>query len=315
MKKAAPVFVGIDVSAAHLDVAVLPGGETWRIAYDVEGMADVVARLVALAPERVVLEATGGLDWEITAELSAAALPVCVVNPRQVRDYARARGILAKTDRIDSLVIAGFAEAVKPEVRPLPDTEMRALRALVSRRRQLVQMIAAEKKRRKRAPRRIQERIDTHIRWLEQEIDDLEKDIERAVHSSPAWRAKDQLLRSVPGVGQVLAATVLAELPELGQASDKEIAALVGVAPFSQDSGKRRGKRTCRGGRAKVRWALYMAAVAARRCNPVIRAFFERLIAAGKGTKQALIACARKLLEILSAMLRSNQPWRSAPVS
>jgi len=302
-------FVGIDVAGGHLDVAVLPGGTAWRVTHDLSGLEELAARLASLGPALVVLEATGGLEIDVAAALAAAQVPVRVVNPRHVRDFARSTGKLAKTDAIDAAVLAHFAQAIQPEVRPLLDAEARVLDALVSRRRQLVEMLVAEQARRRRVPPELVMRIDRHIAWLQQELNDTGKDLHRLIQSNARWRHQDQIMRSVPGVGPVLSSTLLADLPELGSISNKEVAALVGVAPFNQDSGKRSGPRKCWGGRRQVRKVLYMATVAALRCNDIIRAFYQRLTTAGKNRKPALIACMRKLLEILNSMVRSDTLW------
>ncbi len=312
-KAPAPTFVGIDVSKRRLDIHARPSGESFAFGYDDEGVTALIERLVALAPALVVLEATGGLEVRLAAALAAAGLPVAVVNPRQVRAFARAMGRLAKTDRLDAAVIARFAEAVRPPVRPLPDEATRRLGALVARRRQLLEMLVAERNRRHAADPALQERIDAHLRWLEEALAELERDLDGAVRGSPIWQAKEELLRSVPGVGPVSARTLLAELPELGCLTRRQAAALVGVAPFSRDSGKMRGRRTVWGGRAALRACLYMAAVAAARgSNPVIAGFYKRLRLAGKPAKLALTACMRKLVVVLNAMLRTDTAWKPA---
>jgi transposase len=303
------VFVGIDVAKAHLDVAIRPSGESWRTANEPAAIAELVERLGALAPAIVVLEATGGFEWAPAAALGAAGLPVVVVNPRQVRDFARATGKLAKTDRLDAQVLAHFADAIRPEPRALPDDTSRMLAALVARRRQLVEMLTTERNRRQTAPAALQFELDEHIAWLEQRLQRLDRDLEQRIRQSPLWRAKDDLLRSVKGVGPVLSATLLIELPELGTLNRKRIAALVGVAPFARDSGTLQGKRTCWGGRTAVRAALYMGALVASRHNPVLRRLYERLVRAGKPKKLAIVACMHKLLLILNAVLRNQTPW------
>jgi transposase len=304
------VWIGIDVAKAQLDVAVRPGDEAWSASNDEAGIAGVVERLRALGPELVVLEATGGLELAVVGALAAAGLAVAVVNPRQVRDFAKATGQLAKTDRLDARVLAHFGEAVKPEPRRVPEEQAQALSAQLARRRQVVEMLTAEKNRRGRAAGRVRERITAHIEWLQQELQDLEQDLGRALRASAIWREQDELLRSVPGVGPVLAVTLLADLPELGTLDRKQIAALVGVAPLNRDSGTLRGKRSVWGGRARVRAVLYMGALVATRRNPVIRAFYARLLAAGKPKKLALTACMHKLLLILNAVLKQRQAWR-----
>jgi transposase len=309
----APTFVGIDVSKHRLDVHLRPSGERFVIDYDEEGVAALIERLVALAPALVVLEATGGLEVRLAAALAGAGLPVAVVNPRQVRAFALATGRLAKTDRLDAATIARFAEAVRPPVRPLPDEATRRLGALVARRRQLLEMLTAERNRRYAADPALHERIDSHLHWLEEALAEIEQDLDEAVRGSSIWRAKEELIRSVPGIGRVSARTLLAELPELGSLTRRQAAALVGVAPFSRDSGKMRGRRAVGGGRARLRACLYMAAVAAARgSNPVIAGFYKRLRLAGKPAKLALTACMRKLVVTLNAMLRTNTAWKQA---
>lgn len=308
---AMPCFVGLDVAQATLDVALQPGGERWSVPNDEAGIAELVQRLRPLAPSLVVCEATGGFERAGIAALAAAGLPVVVANPRQVRDFARATGQLAKTDQLDALALARFAERVRPTPRPLPDEAARLLDALLTRRRQLVEMLTAEKNRLGFAPRPVQAGIRRHIRWLERQLDDVTRDLADFIEQSPLWRAKDDLLQSVPGVGPIVSYTLLGELPELGTLTHKQIAALVGVAPLARDSGTLRRKRLIWGGRASVRTALYLAALCGRRWNPALRIFYERLRAAGKPTKVALIACARKLLTILNAMVRHNTRWHS----
>jgi transposase len=305
------VFVGIDVSKAQLDVALRPTAERWVAANDETGIGTVVERLRAVQPALVVLEATGGLEVVVTTALAAAGLPVVVVNPRQVRDFAKATGQLAKTDALDAQVLAQFAEAVRPTPRPLPDACTQELQALLVRRRQLVQMLTAEKNRLGSAPRGVRTHIQAHITWLERHLARLDDDLAQAIHSSPVWREKDRLLQSAPGVGPVLATTLLASLPELGTLNRKQIAALVGVAPLNRDSGTLRGKRTIWGGRAQVRAALYMATLVATRWNVVIQEFYHRLCHAGKAPKVALTACMRKLLTMLNAMLKQGTPWNA----
>jgi transposase len=302
--------VGIDVSKGLLDVAVLPEGESWSATNDEEGITQVVKRLKSLRPRLVVLEATGGMETALVGAAATARLPVVVVNPRQVRDFAKSVGALAKTDAIDARVLARFAEAVRPEVRPLKDKEASQLSALIARRRQLVEMLTSEKNRLGSALEAIHPSIEEHIEWLEQRLTDINGKLRKAIKKSPVWRAKEQLLRTAPGVGAVLSATLVAGLPELGALNRKRIAALVGVAPFNRDSGKYRGKRCIWGGRGSVRAVLYMATLAATRFNPVIRAFYLRLCAAGKEKKVALTACMRKLLTILNAMVKTGTPWQ-----
>ena len=309
------IRVGIDVAKDRLDVAQRPGTEGWRVNNDQGGIAELVARLRALRPALVVLEATGGIELPLVGALAAAGLPVVVVNPRQVREFARATGRLAKTDAIDAQVLAQFAEAVRPALRPLPDAATQELSSLVTRRRQVIEMLTAEKNRLRTTAPAVRDHIKGHILWLERSLSDLDRELEQAIHSSDIWRAQDDLLQSAPGVGPVLSTTLLAELPELGTLNRKEIAALVGVAPLNRDSGTLRGRRTVWGGRSQVRAALYMAALVATRFNPVIRAFYQRLEAAGKPKKVALTACMRKLLTILNAKMCHQTPWRICSTS
>ena len=307
----AGAYIGIDVSQGWLDVALQPGGEAWRATNDEPGIAGLIDRLRALQPTAVILEATGGIELPVTGALLAAGLPAAVVNPRQVRDFARATGRLAKTDAIDAQVLARFGEAVRPELRPLPDEATQELAALVARRRQLIEMLTAEKNRLRLAARAVRRDIQQHIRWLERRLSDLDGDLAQQVRSSPRWREQDDLLRSAPGIGPVSSVTLLAQLPELGQLNRKEIAALVGVAPLNRDSGTLRGRRKVWGGRAHVRAALYMATLVGTRHNPVLKTFYERLLAAGKPKKVALTACMRRLLTILNAMVRTETSWQS----
>lgn len=304
-----PVFIGIDVSKASLDIARYPTGERETVANAEPDIAALVTRLQACRPMLIVLEATGGFELAVAAALAAARQPVVVVNPRQVRDFAKATGQLAKTDTLDAALLARFAEAVRPALRPVPEATTQALAALLTRRRQLVAMRTAEQNRLGTALPPVRTRIQAHLAWLERELRQLDADLAQAIRESPVWREKDDLLQSTPGVGPVLARTLLASLPELGTLDRKQIAALVGVAPFNRDSGRLRGKRIVWGGRAHVRAALYMGALAATRWNPVIRTFYERLRAAGKAKKVALTACMRKLLIILNAILKHRSPW------
>jgi transposase len=303
-------FIGIDVAKAQLEFACRPTGETGAMPNAEAGIRELVTRSQGLAPTLIVLEATGGYEAVLVAALAAAGLPVVVANPRQVRDFAKATGQLAKTDAIDAQVLALFAERVRPAPRPLPDEAAEALGALLTRRRQLVEMLTAERNRLLVARPAVRRDLQQHIRFLERRLREADDDLHTAIKASPLWRVKDDLLQSVPGVGRVVSLTLLAELPELGRLSHKEIAALVGVAPLNWDSGTLRGKRLVYGGRAPVRAALYMAALVASKCNPVIRAFYQRLRAAGKPAKVALTACMRKLLTILNAMARSGTPWQ-----
>jgi transposase len=302
-------FVGIDVAQATLEIAVRPTGESWQVPNDEVAFGALVDRLRELAPTLIVLEATGGIQLPVVGALAAAGLPVVAMNPRQVRDFAKATGKLAKTDRIDAQVLAHFADAVRPEVRPLPDAATRELAILVARRRQLLEMRVAEQNRSRGVPPRIRAQIREHITWLNRCLADLDRELGQLVRSSPVWRERVDLLRSTPGVGPVLSATMLADLPELGTLSHKQIAALVGLAPLNQDSGKKRGKRVVWGGRASVRGALYMATLVATRHNPMIRAFYQRLLATHKPKKLALTACMHKLLTILNAMVRNQTRW------
>jgi transposase len=302
-------YVGIDVSKDRLDIAVRPTGDTWSVANDASGIPEVVQWLAKLHPKLVVLEATGGLQLPVVAALASAGLPLAMVNPRQVRDFARATGKLAKTDQLDAQVLAHFAEAVRPTPYPLLDAQTQELTALLTRRHQVVEMLTAEKNRLRATRESVRQRVQDHIHWLEQELADLDDDLERTLRESPLWREKDNLLRSVPGIGRVVSITLLADLPELGTLSRHQIAALVGVAPLNRDSGRFRGKRTVWGGRARVRAALYMAALTATRYNPIIKAFYRRLCGAGKARKVALTACMRKLLIILNSMVKHQQSW------
>ena len=275
-----------------------------------QGSQELVSQLKTLEPALVLLEATGGLELPMVVALATAALPVVVVNPRQVRDFAKATGTLAKTDTLDAAVLAHFADAIRPDVRPLRDAETQVLASLVARRHQVVAMLVSEKNRLRRAISAVRPRVEAHIAWLEQELEDLDQGLRQTLRQSPLWREKDDLLRTVPGVGEQLSLTLLAYLPELGTLDRRQVAALVGVAPFNRDSGTLRGKRTVWGGRARIRAVLYMGALVASQYNPVIRDFYRRLLAAGKPKKLALTACMRKLLVILNSMLKHRSPWR-----
>jgi transposase len=317
MTRTARVFAGVDVSKDRLDVCLRwseperhDDEEAFVVAYDDSGIDALVSRLLQERTVLVILEATGGFERTVVGVLAAEGLPVVVVNPRQVRDFARATGRLAKTDRIDASILARFAEAVQPAPKPLPDREIRALQAVVARRRQLLGMLAAENNRLSWATKPVAKRIEAHLRWLQKELSRTERDLEAAIESSPALGENEALLRSVPGVGPVLARTLLAGVPELGMLTHKRLAALVGVAPLNRDSGTLRGHRSVWGGRAEVRAALYMGALVAARRNPVVKEFYERLVAAGKPKKVALVACMRKLLSILNAVLKHRTPWR-----
>lgn len=302
--------VGIDVSKERLDVRSLPGDEAFSVANDPEGIDALVGRLRGTGPELVVLEATGRYERPAAMAIAAAGIAVAVVNPRQARDFAKATGTLAKTDKIDAFILARFAAAVEPPPSVLPDEEALALQAILTRRRQLLLMLTSEKNRLRMAPEAVAGRIRAHVRWLEKELSHTDRELDEAVHRSEVWRENETLLRSVPGVGPVLARTLLAELPELGTIDHRRLSSLVGVAPFNRDSGKLRGKREVWGGRAPVRAALYMGALVATRHNPLLREFYERLLSAGKPKKVALVACMRKLLTILNALMRDRVTWR-----
>ena len=306
----AAVYVGVDVSKEHLDVHVRPGGESFRVSREEEGLEELLRRLEALGPSVIALEATGGFEAVVAAKLGAAGLPVVVVNPVQVRAFAQALGKRAKTDLLDAAVIAHFAEAANPEVRALPDTATRLLGDLLTRRKQIVQMIVAERQRAQvlTAPR-LKKSVERLLKALKKELAMLDKEIDDTIRNTPLWREKEDLLRSVPGVGPTIARTLLAELPELGGLSRREVASLVGLAPFTRQSGQWRGKSFIGGGRSTVRAALFMGALVAVRCNPALKRFYEHLLARGKEKMVALIAVARKLLTILNAILRDHRPW------
>jgi len=302
------ISVGIDVSKDTLDVA-LSTGARFSSANDENGILSLVKQVKALQPERIVLEATGGYEQALVAELAVNQLPVAVVNPRQVRDFAKALGRLAKTDSMDAEVLMHFAQAVKPETRALPDEQTRELEALVVRRRQLLGIVVAERQRLAKAPAVVRQDIRSHITWLIKRLKDTDRQLATALRASPLWREREQLFKPVKGVGRVMLSTLSASLPELGRLNRRQIAALVGLAPFNCDSGKFKGKRHCWGGRADVRAVLYMATLSAKRFNPAIRVFYERLIALGKPKKVALTASMRKLLSILNAMVRDRTQW------
>jgi transposase len=307
------VSVGIDVSKNKLDIAVHESGEVWSSNNDSSGCLALAAKLKQLQATSIVLEATGGCETLVTAMLAAAALPVIVINPRQVRDFAKATGQLAKTDRLDCCVLAHFAAAIDPPVRPVKSEETQHLEALLGRRRQIVEMLTAEKNRlANNRDRAVSKDLQAHIAWLERRLKSSDDELQRVLKSSSSWRERDQLLRSVPGVGPVLSLTLLAQLPELGQLNRREIAKLVGVAPFNWDSGRWRGARHIWGGRAAVRSPLFMATLSAIRFNPIIKSFYRRLITAGKAPKVAIVACMRKLLTILNVMLKTQTSWRIA---
>ncbi len=303
-------FVGIDISKASLDIAVLPEERVWRVEREEAPIAGLVEELRALVPCLIVLEATGGLESPLTAALATAGLPVAVVNPRQARDFAKATGALAKTDAIDAQLLARLGQTLRPPVRALKNEETQELEALLTRRRQIVEMLTMEKNRLPSAGQRVRQDITAHITWLTKRLKDVDGDLQSAIAASDFWRIKDDIIRSLPGAGKVLSTTLLASLPELGTLNRRQIAALVGVAPFNCDSGTMRGSRHVWGGRAPVRSVLYMATITAIRCNPVIRDFHGRLRAAGKKPKVAITACMRKLLTILNSMVRSNTPWQ-----
>jgi transposase len=308
------VFVGIDVATAQLDIALRPTGERWAVSNDDAGIAALVTRLQEIAPQLMVLEATGTYQRAAVAALAVVGLPVAVVNPRQARDVAKATGQLAKTDALDARALAHFAEAVRPMPRPLPDAQADELRALLARRRQLVAMRTAEQNRLGSAPPRLQADIQAHITWLNTRLAALDDDLDTTLRASQVWREREELLRSVPGIGPVCARTLLLDLPELGTLSRQRLAALVGVAPLNRDRGTLRGSRTTWGGRAHVRATLYMSTLVAVRYNPVLKAFYERLRATGKAAKVALTACMRKLLTILNAMVKHHTAWQPQEV-
>jgi transposase len=305
-----PTYIGIDVAKNRLDIAMRPSGECQQVGNDERGIRYVVTRLCKVRPTLVILEATGGLGQPVAAALAVTGLPVAVVNPRQVRGFAKAVGKLAKTDTLDAKVLARFAEAVRPEPRPLSDEQAQLLSATLLRRRQIIAMITSEENRLSTAPRPIRRRIEVYLRWLRKELERTNEELEQIVRESPIWREKAALLRSVPGVGPTLSVTLLAELPELGHLNRKKLAALVGVAPVNRDSGTLRSVRTVWGGCSGVRTVLYMATLYAVRFNSTIKTFYERLLAKGIPKKVALTACMRKLLTTLGAMLRNRTPWQ-----
>jgi transposase len=311
----AEVYVGIDVSKGQLDVAEYPAGISWSTTNDDAGVEALVARWQESAPIRIIVESTGGYELRLVTELTIAFLPVVVINPRLARNFARATGRLAKTDAIDAALLAQFGATVRPDVRPLPDEETQALSSLVARRRQLINMRTAEENRLDLALRPVQREIRTHIRWLNKRIAEMERQLKAAIKASPTWSEKDAILQSVPGVGPTLSLTLLAEVPELGQLNRREIAALIGVAPLNRDSGASRGRRCIWGGRAAVRTVLYMAGVTAAHFNPVLREFYQRLVNAGKPKKVAIVACMRKLLTILNAMIKNMTYWQGVSIA
>ncbi len=304
-------FIDIDVSKLQLDITVLPNNEKWSVSNSEADIAEIVERLKEISPKVIVVEATGGIEMPLVVALSEANLPVVVVNPRQVRDFAKAIGRLAKTDRIDSEILARFAEAVKPEVRLLKDKEAQELTALTARRQQIIKMLTVEKNRLSASHKAVQKSIQKNIDWLQAMLEEIDEELNFLIHKSPLWCEKDDLLRSVPGVGAVLSLSIITGLPELGTLSRRQIAALVGVAPLNNDSGSFRGRRIVWGGRANIRAVLYMATLSACRINPVIRAFYHRLIEAGKKPKVVITACMRKLLTILNAIMKNRTPWRA----
>ena len=307
------VFVGIDVSKSHLQIAIWDAEGSWQVANHAEGIRELIESLQALGPTLIVIEATGGLELVAVAELASAGLPVTVVNPTRVRQFARGTGQLAKTDKLDAKILAHFAQAVRPEVRPLRTEQGEHLAALVTRRSQIVEMLTAEKNRKCTVRLQLRDRVQKHIDWLKQELRALDEEIERFIDSNPSWKQKEKLLRSVPGVGRVTAATIIANLPELGTIDRRKIAALVGVAPLNKDSGRKRGKRRVFGGRSSVRRVLYMATLSGTQSNPIIRAFYQQLVDRGKDKKLALTACMRKLIVILNSMVQHQEPWRIDP--
>jgi transposase len=306
-------FVGIDVSKDRLDVHILPAGEAFAVTRDGKGLEQLIGRLQERKPTLVAVEATGGFETIVAATLAGAGLPLVVVNPAQIRHFAQAVGKKAKTDPVDALVIARFVEAVRPDPRPLPDAEARLLAELVSRRRQIIEMLVAERQREKRVGNpRVRRSLARHIKMLEKELPDVDGDIDAMVRGSPAWREKEDLLVSMPGIGKTLARLLLAELPELGRLDRRSIASLAGLAPYTRQSGRWRGKSMISGGRSAVRSALFLAALVASRCNPMLKAFYQRLLSAGKPKMVALIALARKMLTILNAIIRDQRPWQNA---
>ena len=305
--------IGIDVAKATLDAFVHPSGARFRVSNDDNGIKTLLERFKAFPQARVILEATGGLEFRVAAALTSAGFDVAIVNPRQVRDFARGLGRLAKTDAIDAEILALFGDRVRPEPRPIPDSALRSLEAHVARRRQIVDMITAESNRLgQTTDADIKKQIKRHITWLQHELKSVDTDLGDAIRHSPIWRAKDQLIQSAPGVGRVTSFTLLAQFPQLGTLRGKQAASLVGLAPFNVDSGTLRGRRHIWGGRASIRSVLYMATLSAVRYNPVLAEFYQRLLRAGKPKKLAVVACARKLLVILNAMLRDNRSWTPA---
>lgn len=305
-------YFGVDVSKSTLDVGSTQGQPVKHFTNDEKGITNLIAYLHCVKPSMVLMEATGGLEKLLAAALVEAILPVVVVNPRQVRDFARAKGKLAKTDAIDAVILAEFARDIHPEKRTLPDKQTDAIKALMARRRQVVSMLSAENSRLLSATEEVRPLVISHIAWLKDQMKEIDKELDDKIQGSPVWREKESLLRSVPGVGPVLSITLMSSLPELGKLNRKQIASLVGIAPFNRDSGGFRGSRTISGGRRPVRSALYMATVAATRFNPVIRTRYEHLVSLGKAKKLAIVACMRKLLVILNAILRDHLAWQHA---
>jgi transposase len=309
-----PTFIGIDVSKGHLDLHVRPSGHAERFDNTSEGVASITTRVVTQAATLVVIEATGGYETLLAASLGAAGVPVAVVNPRQVRRFAEACGQLAKTDAIDAAMLALFAERIQPPVRPLPDPQTQHLQDLLDRRRQLIGMRTMESNRLPMAQTvRVRRDIEDHLAWIDGRLKDVETDLGEAIQASPAWQARDDILQSIPGIGPQVSRTLVADLPELGQLDRQQVAALVGLAPMNRDSGQKHGRRCIRGGRTRVRTALYMAALSARRHNPVLSAFADRLRASGKTSKVVLVAVARKLVVLANALVRKNQHWTPQP--
>ena len=304
------IVVGFDVAKDKLDMAVRPLNTFKTVPYNDDGIREIVHELKELGSDRVIVEATGGLERKITAALTAASLPVVVVNPRQVRDFAKATGRLAKTDRIDADIIAHFGEAIRPEIRPLKDEQQQKLAEMLTRRRQLIDMRKMEQQRLLTVSDKMKQDIHTHIEWLNERINDIDRDITSLIETTASFKQQDEIVTSVPGVGYIMSASLQAFLPELGHLNRKQIAALAGVAPFNRDSGRFTGKRIVWGGRANLRSVLYMSTLTAIRCNSVIKAFYKRLIKAGKAKKVAITACMRKLLTILNAMVKNNTLWQ-----
>jgi transposase len=315
MSRTTDIFVGIDVAKDHLDICVLPLKKAWSIKYTDIAVDELAAQLVTLNPHSIAMEATGGYEAPLAAALAHAALPVCIINPRHIRDFAKATGLLAKTDTLDAYAIARFAQAIKPEARPLPTESENALKAIIARRRQIISMLTAEKCRLQQANPAIVKSIKTVIAFLQKQLDGINDELKAFIQSSPAWREKEEILCSVKGIGPITASTLLAELPELGAITRNAVGALGGVAPFNRDSGTKRGKRVTWGGRSSLRSVLYMATICATRSNPLIRSFYTRLKAAGKPSKVAIVACMRKLLTILNAMIKHKTMWNPAKFS